>query len=280
MKRRDAARGVDAWNSFFGSTILLIVYLTTAIFGLSLAPVSGFAALIWPPAGIALAALFVYGFHLVPSIIIGAFLANWFVGASVPVAMGIAIGNALGTVSAVLMLRRMGFSRSMDSIRDVFTFVIMAAVVSSMISATIGTSFVYFGDTLRESYGATWLAWWFGDLTSVLLLGAALLVWSRGISFKRKLRQSIEVLSSCLLVTFFSVLIFTDWVSSKQEIFFRTYFIFPVLMLVAVRLGQSSVVLANLIVAMIVLYSTVLGDGRFSTSVLSDSSSTHKCFSA
>src|SRR3989338_5899626 len=41
--------------------IIFTVYFIAAKFGLGISPVSGFATLVWPPTGIALAVLFIFG---------------------------------------------------------------------------------------------------------------------------------------------------------------------------------------------------------------------------
>src|SRR5262249_8227412 len=71
--------------------VLGAIYFATAKFGLSLDAVSGFAAAVWPPTGIALAALILYGYRLWPGIALGAFLVNLSAGAPVLVACGMAL---------------------------------------------------------------------------------------------------------------------------------------------------------------------------------------------
>ena len=70
-----------------------VIYVVTARAGLSLDAVHGFAAAVWPPTGIALAAFVLYGTCLWPGIAVGAFLVNWSIGAPVLVACGMALGN-------------------------------------------------------------------------------------------------------------------------------------------------------------------------------------------
>jgi integral membrane sensor domain MASE1 len=66
---------------FVKITILFVTYFLTARVGLSLDAVSGFATLVWPPTGIALAALILYGYRLWPGIALAAFAVNVVVGA-------------------------------------------------------------------------------------------------------------------------------------------------------------------------------------------------------
>src|SRR5689334_20964275 len=82
-------------------TGLAAVYVLTALFGLHLDAVNGFATLVWPPTGIALFALLRGGYRLWPGVFIGALLANALSGAPPLVALGIACGN---TAEAALAL--------------------------------------------------------------------------------------------------------------------------------------------------------------------------------
>jgi integral membrane sensor domain MASE1 len=61
---------------------------------------------VWPPTGIALAALLLSDYRLWPGVALGAFLANATTHAPPAVAFGIAVGNTLEAVSGAWMLRR------------------------------------------------------------------------------------------------------------------------------------------------------------------------------
>src|SRR3989344_9633877 len=86
--------------------LLFLIYFLTAKLGLSFYAVHGFAPAVWPPTGIALAALILYGYDLWPAITIAAFVVNYHTGATPWVAMGIAIGNTLEAVIGTYLLRK------------------------------------------------------------------------------------------------------------------------------------------------------------------------------
>src|SRR5437763_2490510 len=102
---------------------LFAIYFATARLGLSIDAVSRFATLVWLPSGIAVAALFLFGYRLWPAIIMGAFLVNFLNGAPLFVAAGIGIGNTLEALVATFLLRLMGFSHSLDHLRAVLVLV-------------------------------------------------------------------------------------------------------------------------------------------------------------
>src|SRR5882762_3185402 len=99
--------------------LLASVYFGTAKLGLSFSPISGFATVVWPPTGIALATLWLFGLRLWPGIFIGAFLINFSTGATLPVALGLATGNTLEAVVGVYLLKRFGFQGRLSRMRDV-----------------------------------------------------------------------------------------------------------------------------------------------------------------
>src|SRR3989442_4639881 len=88
-----------------GMVLLFVAYTVTARLGLRMDAVAGFATLVWPPTGIALAALILFGWRLWPGVFAGALCVNLLVGASLPAASRIAAGNTLEALAGALLLR-------------------------------------------------------------------------------------------------------------------------------------------------------------------------------
>src|SRR5688500_10464354 len=86
--------------------VLTVLYVLTARLGLGLDAVGGFAALVWAPSGIALAAVLLFGREVWPAIAIGALAANTWAGAPLPVALAIAAGNTAEALVASWALHR------------------------------------------------------------------------------------------------------------------------------------------------------------------------------
>jgi integral membrane sensor domain MASE1 len=91
--------------------VLGVFYVAAAKMGLSLDAVYGFAAAVWPPTGIALVVLVLYGARLWPCIAVGAFLVNWSASAPVLVACGMALGNTLEALVGTVLLVWSGHGR-------------------------------------------------------------------------------------------------------------------------------------------------------------------------
>ncbi|HEY6931580.1 MAG TPA: MASE1 domain-containing protein, partial [Thermoanaerobaculia bacterium] len=162
-----------------GAILLTALYVLLAKLGLQIHAINHFATLVWPPTGLGLVALLVLGIRFWPSIVLGAFLANLWTGAPIAVALGIAAGNALEAVAGAYLLRTIpGFRSSLDRLTDVLGLVGLAAVLSSMIAATIGVSSLVLGGVLSsDRFVPTWRAWWLGDAIGDLVLAPLLLTW-------------------------------------------------------------------------------------------------------
>src|SRR5215468_12338429 len=91
----------------FATAVLCSLYFGAARLGLSLAPLHKNVSLVWPPAGIALAALLLYGYRVWPGIALGAFFASVTTGVGPVISVGIALGNTLEAITGTYLLRRL-----------------------------------------------------------------------------------------------------------------------------------------------------------------------------
>ncbi|MFD9369372.1 MASE1 domain-containing protein [Streptomyces sp. NPDC060020] len=135
---------------------------------------------LWPPTGIALAALLWLGLRTWPGIALGTYLAIERIGDFNLAGLGIVAGNTLAPVCAYLMLRRVGFRSEVDRLRDALALVFLGGLLPMLISATIGTwSLVLGGDLPSSRFWPVWSAWWAGDAMGVLVVTPLLLVLRR-----------------------------------------------------------------------------------------------------
>src|SRR5207244_413590 len=70
--------------------LLAAIYLVVGKLGLMLDAVSGFATLVWPPTGLSLVAVLLFGFQLWPAVLIGAFAVDGLSGGALGAAAGVA----------------------------------------------------------------------------------------------------------------------------------------------------------------------------------------------
>src|SRR5690348_5453419 len=117
------------------------VYFVAGKLGLSLAFIHASATAVWPPTGIALAALLLYGSYLWPAIFLGAFLVNVTTAGSVASSLGIAMGNTLEALLGVWLIKRWAGGRDLFAhARTFFTFAVLVGAGATAVSATVGVA--------------------------------------------------------------------------------------------------------------------------------------------
>jgi signal transduction histidine kinase len=250
-----------------------ILYVAAARAGLMLDAVSGFASLVWAPTGIALAVVLLMGRRIWPGIFVGAFVANAITGAPLLAASGIAIGNTLEAVIGAYALKRVpGFQLRLDCLRDVFALIVFAALLSTMISATIGVASLRFaGLAAPQNLAQTWGTWWIGDAIGALLVAPLILVWVTTPRTRLPARRLLEAAVLVIGVLVASLVVFIVSVSRGGGPLGQAYVFFPLLMWAAIRFGQRGAVTATAIVSAIAIAGTVLGRGPFIQPTLHDS---------
>ncbi|CAN5867552.1 hypothetical protein BH20PSE1_BH20PSE1_20280 [soil metagenome] len=224
-----------------GLTAFTLAYVAAAWFGLWLVPgVQNSVTPVWPPAGIALGVILVFGYRFSPGILIGAFAITPFSGFSVETALGIGVGNTLEAMLAAYLLHRLGaFHRALDRLRDVLAFVAMTSVCAAILGATIGVASLWWGQVVDGSTAfPTWWMWWLGDALGMLLVTPLLLTWSRKWRDDWALAQVMEAAGLLTLLIVVSMLFFKGWVLPPLS-YPPEYLFFPFVAWAALRLGPS-----------------------------------------
>src|SRR6476659_3910170 len=144
---------------------LTLIYFAAGKLGLRLAFVNASATAVWPPTGIALAAALILGYSIWPAILLGAFLVNVTTSGAVATSIAIAVGNTLESIVGAYLINRFAHGRHVfERARDIFAYVMLACIVSTTMSATVGvTSLTVSGLAMWANYGPIWLTWWLGD---------------------------------------------------------------------------------------------------------------------
>ena len=179
---------------------LLLTGLATAYYvmgklGLRLAFFHPSATAVWPPTGVALAAVLFLGRQVWPAIFCGAFLVNYTTAGSVGTSCMIAVGNTLEAVLGGALVSRYGKGGAFEDPYDVFKFALLAGLVATPLSATVGVSSLSFADYADwERYPSLWVTWWLGDFAGALILCPAILLWVRNSQLAWKQRQALEAL--------------------------------------------------------------------------------------
>jgi len=161
--------------------LLAGVYFLAGKLGLMLAIVHPNASAVWAPTGIALATLLLLGERMWPAIFVGAFLVNVTTAGSALTSVGVAAGNTLEAVIGAALVNRFANGRNtFDSAPDIFRFTILAAMIATMASPTLGVTSLALGGYARwADFVPIWLTWWLGDMGGALVITPLLLLWIR-----------------------------------------------------------------------------------------------------
>ncbi len=241
--------------------VLAAVYFAAAQLGLAMAFEATQVTVIWPPTGIALAAILLWGYRMWPGIALGALLANLMLGEPVATAMGIAFGNTLEAVAGAWLLHRVGFDTRLSRLRDVLNLVFFSAIVSTVISATIGVTSLCLGNVQPwESFAALWQIWWVGDAVGAVIVAPLLLVWS---SKQYALNPRHKAEAAALLTGLLTVCtaLFTTQINSAAF----TYIVFPFVFWAALRFGQRGVATVIVLACATAVWATLHGFGPFTS---------------
>ena len=267
---------------YFASIVLIAAaYFVAGKFGLSLASVHTNVSPVWPPTGIALAAVLLFGIRVWPGIFIGALLVNLTTPIPITATLAIAIGNTLEAVAAAAALNAVNFRNSLDRARDVFKFV-TAAVLCTAFAATIGNLSLALWHTAQWSqFPLLWLTWWFGDLTGAVTVAPLILTWLAGEGHWLPRRRYFEATALILLLSVSAIVTFTGQSPANLKYYPLSRLLIPFLLWASFRLGRRGVTVAIAVVSAFAIWGTAHGSGPFiSTSGANESLVTLQLFLA
>jgi signal transduction histidine kinase len=244
---------------------IAIAYFVAGKLGLKLAFIHPSATAVWPPTGIALAAMLIFGRRVWPSILLAAFFVNITTFGSIAASTGIAIGNTLEAIVGAYLVRR--FARGSEAFvrpQDVFKFGLVAGVFSTAISATFGVTSLCLGGTATwDRSGPIWLTWWLGDAVGDLVVAPATVLWFLG---PRLRLNGSNIVHSMLVVSYLfvlSMIVFDGWGPWKTNAYPLEFLCMPGLVWAAFRLGPVGAATSSTLVAAVALWGTLRGFGPF-----------------
>jgi diguanylate cyclase (GGDEF)-like protein len=251
-------------NLLLSFTVLSAVYFVAGKLGLRLAFAHPSATAVWPPTGIALAAFLILGYRIWPAILVGAFLVNVTTAGSLATSIVISVGNTLeGLLGSYLVNRFAGGRDTLNQPESFFRFTVLAAVVSTAVSATCGVMSLSLGGFARwMDFGSIWLTWWLGDMAGSLVVAPVLLAWSgrrtfmgHGTAFEATL-----LLGSLLLV---SQAVFGGLFPANSKGYPLEFLCIPFLLWAAFRFRQREATTAILLLSGSAIFGTLRGFGPF-----------------
>jgi signal transduction histidine kinase len=245
--------------------VLTLIYFVTGYFSLKLAIVNPSASPVWPPAGIALAALLIFGYRVWPAIFIGAFLVNVTTAGNFFTSLGIASGNAAEAICGAWLVNRFaGAMQVFERPQNVFKFA-LAALISTTVSPSLGVTSLAFGGFAHwANYWQVWLTWWLGDASGDLVFVPLLLLWSIPTTQRKWHRaEVIEVGVLLLLLLVLAELVFGGWLQISARNYPISFFCGPIVIWTAFRFTPRETATGVFILSSIAISGTLNGFGPF-----------------
>ena len=257
--------------SYAGGLVAIgVIYFALAKGGLALASIHASATPIWPPTGVALAAVLLWGYRAWPAIFTAAVIANATTAGSVATAIAIATGNSLeAVVGAYLINRWSSGCNTFSTPNSVAKFALICFVIATPISASIGlTSLATAGYIERTNFANAWVTWWLGDVTGALVIAPVIVLWasSHYHAFNRnEFLETIGVLATATAVGLIAFSPLIEQTPSRDPLGFLV--ILPLLW-AALRRGPRDTATVALVLAGITIWGTLTGGGPFTTADL------------
>jgi PAS domain S-box-containing protein len=251
---------------YLGTLVLLAaVYYGAARLGLRYASIGPSVSLIWPPTGIAFAALTLLGYRYWPGVAIGAFLANATTPIPLLAAAGIALGNTVEALVAAFLLRRTaGLRPQLDDHRHVRAF-LAAAPLGALCAAVIGPMSLRAADALAApALPVAVAAWWTGDVLGALVVAPVIFAWVVRPQSPGDTRRLIEVVVLCVGTITAAELALGRVLDPDvlRQVDYH-YLLFPFVIWAALRFGARGASLMSLTVAALAVLHTVQGGSPF-----------------
>jgi len=248
-------------NGTFAATYAAIAFASLQLF----ATLNASASPVWPPTGLAIAALLLWGRRLWPGVYVGAFAANFLTTSTPASSLAIAAGNTLEALTCAYLVARFAKRlNAFDTPRDLGIFVV-AGLSGSLVSATVGvTSLAVSGLAQWSLYIPLLTTWWLGDASGALIVAPLIM------SFLQPSRPTptgkLPELGLLVLSTFVvGELVFAPVVFSSVSALRLGFAVVPIIVWAGLRFGSRGATGTTFLFSTIAVWGTLAGLGPYGT---------------
>jgi PAS domain S-box-containing protein len=242
------------------------IYFLAGLLGKHAAFMGGDVALVWPHAGIALAAVILFGYRFLPGVAIGAFLFSVMDGKPLGFfTFGTALGNCVGaTICAYLLQKSVGFESRMERARDAASFITLAALFGTTINALFNVASVYAaGQVEWEDMGRAFVVWWVPNAIGCLVVTPLLLSWSHFQMPRWHWARALELLLCAGGLVAATVFSFESWYAHGITQYPLAFLPYPFVVWAALRFGVRGATLSTFVVAAASIHAVLGKRGPF-----------------
>jgi PAS domain S-box-containing protein len=254
--------------------LLIALYFIGGLIGKEASFFSGSLALIWPPAGIALAAILLFGYRCWPGVALGAVLFSVMNGLPLGFfTLGTAIGNTVGAILCVFLLKRsFAFDNAMERTSDVAVYIGLACFFGTTVNALFNVvSLAYSGAVAWEDLFFVTLVWWVPNALAGLVVAPFIITWAAPSATRWNARLIIEAVICGAGLIGGTLISFNSWFVYGIQNYPLAYLPFPFLVWGALRFGQRGATMGTLLVSALAIHSLLDNTGPFVTHTERDS---------
>jgi len=251
-------------SGIVGVIALALLYALLARSALAFFSDNGVVSIIWPPSGLAVAAMLIGGRRYWPGVFAGALLGNLMSGTPLWLSACIAGGNTLEALAAAALLNNgRGFDPGLTTLRDYLRLLAVGAL-AAMLAALIGNLFLLLaGIVAHADFGRNLLNWWQGDLLGIVLLTPAILVWRHPPRSWLRHERISETLACFGLAFLAGQVVFLGWFAEVLGEYARSFLMFGFVIWSALRFGRHGATLTVMMAAVQALLGALAGVGYF-----------------
>ncbi|HWY30807.1 MAG TPA: MASE1 domain-containing protein [Candidatus Acidoferrum sp.] len=254
--------------------ILIALYFIGGLVGKETSFLSGSVVLVWPPSGIALAAILLFGYRFWPGVALGAVLFSCMNGMPFGFfTFGTAIGNTMGAIVCTYLLKKfIAFDNAMERTRDVTGYIGLACFLGTTVNAAFNVvSLVYSGEVKWDDLLPTTLLWWVPNALAGLVVAPFLLAWAVRSRVRWSPRLLVEAAICAAGLVAGTLISFNSWFVYGIQNYPLAYLPFPFLVWGALRFGQRGATTGTLLVSVLAIASLLKRTGPFITNTETDS---------
>lgn len=277
LNRPERAASTNWWGALQGAVakklvlqiaVVFLAYLVAGKLGQATTNIrSSNLGPVWPAYGIALAGFLAYGYRVWPGIAASAVLVAYNSPVPALAAIGQATGATVAALTGATLLRRIpNFDPALSRLRDALGLIVVGALASPILSASVGLSSLYAtGVQAYTGRASAWLIYWLGDGTGVLLVTPLVFTLPTLLDIRSR-RHAIEFAVLLLLLTGACFLVFGDLPLVSIRLHVLAFAVLPFVMWAAIDFGMGGATVSVLLIATIATILTALGYGPFAGS--------------
>jgi len=224
-------------------------YLVTSIVGRRFGWVDSFPGPVWPPSGVTIACVLLFGRRLLPGVAVGSMVAGLLRGAPFLLSSGFMVANVVEPLICAQLLNGVRFRSDLGRLKSLARY-LGAVAVGSGAAATIGAGCLAVWLGTSDRFWAMWRVWFSGNAMGAILLGTTLLTWHQSFPKRPTLPRFLEGVSLFAILFFVCRQAFPPLAQSGVTSV-ASLLLFPLQMWAAARFGPRGCTAAAMMAGII-----------------------------